>query len=164
MTQFPISPDQPPAESEMPITLRPASAFDEPFLLDLRRATMTEHLDRVGEPTTSEAHDQRMRYRFEEARIVCIGGARIGLLKAYRDATGWVLLQVQILPSHQGRGIGSRIVRAMLDQARQEHLPVCLNVLKGNPARRLYERLGFCSTGETDSEVTMVWNPQAAAP
>jgi hypothetical protein len=34
---------------------------------------------------------------------------------------------------------------------------VTLQVLKVNPARRLYERLGFCETGADDTHYQMAW-------
>ncbi|EOH6072328.1 hypothetical protein ACMAVI_000356 [Burkholderia cenocepacia] len=38
-----------------------------------------------------------------------------------------------------------------------EHL-VSLSVLHGNPARRLYERLGFRVASATDTSASMVWH------
>lgn len=142
------------------VTLRPALTSDELFLLELRKLTMTEHLERVGEPTDDETHYRRIRARYGDANIICQGAARIGLLKVRRDADEWVLVQFQVLPSYQGQGIGKRVVRALLEQARQAQRPVRLSVLKGNPARRLYERLGFQPTSETDHDSALIWRPE----
>lgn len=60
------------------IRLRAASAADLPFLLNLRRLTMTEHLQRAGMPIDDEAHDQRIRAHFDDAMIVCEGDDAIG--------------------------------------------------------------------------------------
>jgi ribosomal protein S18 acetylase RimI-like enzyme len=73
-----------------------------------------------------------------------------------------VLSQIQLLPSCQGQGIGERVIAALLDQARREQLPVRLSVLKGNPARRLYERLGFQMVSETGRDATLKWHPPSA--
>lgn len=125
------------------ITLRPALPSDEPFLVELRKLTMTEHLGRVGEPSDEDSHLRRVRLRYEDAQIIWSEAEQIGLLKAYRTPTEWVILQVQILPEHQGHGIGADVIRMILAQAADDGLPVSLSVLKGNPARTLYERLGF---------------------
>lgn len=139
------------------IHLRAASREDFPFLLTLRRLTMTEHLQRVGAPTDDAAHDQRIRAHFEDAMIVCEDAAAIGLLKVTRTAVAWHVHQIQILPAHQGRGIGEAVLRALLTDAAREHVPVSLSVLHGNPARRLYERLGFRLASETDTSASMIW-------
>lgn len=139
------------------IRLRAASAADLPFLLTLRRLTMTEHLQRVGAPTDDDAHDRRIRAHFDDAMIVCERDEAIGLLKVTRAADDWHVHQIQVLPECQGRGIGAAVLHALLTDAARAHVPVSLSVLHGNPARRLYERLGFRVTSETETSATMIW-------
>ena len=66
---------------------------------------------------------------------------------------------MQILPGYQGRGIGGGVIRAVLVQARQARVAVSLRVLRGNPAMRLYERLGFQITAESGIEFNMTCKP-----
>lgn len=141
------------------IRLRAATPDDEPFLIELRKLTMTAHLERAGEPVDDESHRLRARSNLHIAQIVCRNGEDIGLIKLVRAETYWLLQQIQILPDHQGRGIGTAVIRAMLGEARQARVTVTLNVLHGNPARRLYERLGFQVTGETSIELKMTCRP-----
>jgi ribosomal protein S18 acetylase RimI-like enzyme len=139
------------------IRLRPASADDLPFLLNLRRLTMTGHLQRAGMPIDDETHDRRIRAHFDDAMIVCNDDEAIGLLKVTRATDEWHVHQIQILPAHQGRGIGEAVLNALLADAARAHVPVSLSVLHGNPARRLYERLGFRCESETDTSASMIW-------
>ena len=143
------------------IRLRLASPSDLPFLLTLRRLTMTEHLQRVGAPTDDEAHHRRIAANFEDAMIVCEGTRAnanpIGLLKVTRAADEWHVHQIQIHPSRQGHGIGEAVLRELLTEAAREHVPVSLSVLHGNPARRLYERLGFRFSSETATGANLIW-------
>lgn len=67
------------------ITFRVAVLSDEPFLLRLRKLTMTEHLQRAGIATDDETHCLRMRAHFDDAKIICDGEERIGLLKVTRS-------------------------------------------------------------------------------
>jgi ribosomal protein S18 acetylase RimI-like enzyme len=54
------------------------------------------------------------------------------------------VLQVIVHPEHQGRGIGTRLLRETAECFRHAGLTrVGLGVTKANPAYRLYERLGF---------------------
>lgn len=139
------------------INLRTASAADLPFLLTLRQLTMSEHLQRVGAPADDEAHDRRIRAHFEDAMIVREGAAAIGLLKVTRAAGEWHVHQIQILPARQGQGIGEAVLRELLADAARANVPVSLSVLHGNPARRLYERLGFRIESETETSASMIW-------
>jgi ribosomal protein S18 acetylase RimI-like enzyme len=89
---------------------------------------MNEHLERAGEPTDEHAHWERLRYRFNDAYIVCRGSEKLGLSKFFRDPTEWTIVQIQILPTHQGRGIVARLVGEFLPQADNAHVPVTLSV------------------------------------
>ncbi|CAB3800337.1 GNAT family N-acetyltransferase [Paraburkholderia fynbosensis] len=140
---------------EPALTLRPALGDDESFLFELRKATMTEHLARAGEPTDDVEHRARLLHRYDTARVICIDGVPAGLLKAHRTDTEWVVVQLQITPALQGRGIGERALRTVLRAAQDDALPVTLKVLKGNPAKRLYDRLGFEIVGEDDAQFYM---------
>ncbi|WP_085486614.1 GNAT family N-acetyltransferase [Paraburkholderia susongensis] len=145
------------------LILRPAQPDDEAFLLGLRKATMTEHLARAGEPTDDAAHRARLLHRYEVAQVICIDGAPAGLLKAYRGDAEWFVEQLQIAPALQGRGIGEQALRTILRAAAADALPVALHVLKGNPAKRLYDRLGFETVGEDEAQFHMRLAPRASA-
>jgi ribosomal protein S18 acetylase RimI-like enzyme len=57
---------------------------------------------------------------------------------------------IALIPEHQRYGIGASLIRQVQASAATRGLPVRLNVLKVNPARALYERLGFAVVGEDD--------------
>jgi GNAT superfamily N-acetyltransferase len=142
------------------LSMRPAVPDDEPFLMRLRKLTMNEHIERVGQVADDAAHRARVMVNFEAAKIVCLGAEPIGLLKDYRADDEWVLVQIQLLPEHQGKGIGEQLIRTVLAQAEAAGLPVALSVLRGNPARRLYERLGFKEVEAQGDAFKLVWRPE----
>ena len=137
------------------IALRPATEVDVPFLLELRRLTMTAHQIAVGIAPSDEEQERRVRSRFECAMIVRLDGQPIGLLKVARDGDNWELIQIQLHPDHQGRGIGRMLVEQVIDQAKAAGAALRLSALKHNPARRLYERLGFVAIDEGAHSVMM---------
>jgi ribosomal protein S18 acetylase RimI-like enzyme len=137
------------------LTFRPATEADIPFLLELRRQTMSEHLRASGvEPSESERRE-RVLASFECAEIILLTGMPIGLLKVVRSPDEWELVQIQILPEKQGRGFGSTILEKLLADAVQARVAVSLSVLKANPARQLYERLGFRIVRQNDRAYEM---------
>ncbi|WMD20469.1 GNAT family N-acetyltransferase [Achromobacter seleniivolatilans] len=146
------------------LALQPATDDDLPFLLALRKSTMQEHLQRAGAPLDDNHHLDRIRYHFDDAHIVWLDGRPAGLFKHYRDQAGWRIVQIQIDPAFQGQGLGRRLLVDVLSQADAEDTPVTLSVLKGNPARRLYESLGFTPVEETDLEFEMRYEPGAVRP
>jgi GNAT superfamily N-acetyltransferase len=48
----------------------------------------------------------------------------------------------------QGRSVGTEVMNRLIGEASRARRPVCLDVVKTNTALRLYERLGFRTTGE----------------
>jgi ribosomal protein S18 acetylase RimI-like enzyme len=85
-----------------------------------------------------------------EASVVAVGDDErpVGLaMLGVRGAEGWVG-GMGVVPHRRRAGTGELLMRGLLDQARARELArVTLEVLEQNePARRLYERLGFEQT------------------
>lgn len=59
-------------------------------------------------------------------------------------------------PRHQGRGLGTAVLGAVLADADADHATVRLNVLQGSPARKLYERHGFVVESEDPVDIFMI--------
>ncbi|CAE6881839.1 hypothetical protein R69608_01811 [Paraburkholderia nemoris] len=116
---------------------------------------MDEHLERAGESTAERSHWERLRYRYNDAYIICCGLERLGIFKYFRNPDEWTIVQIQILPTHQGRGIAAYLIGEFLRQADAAGVPVKLSVLKGNRAINLYQRLGFQVVNTTDTSLQM---------
>ena len=66
-------------------------------------------------------------------------------------------LSVCVLPGYRGAGLGAELVGAAVAEARRRGLPaLSLSVEEGNPARRLYERLGFRPAGAAAEPGTLL--------
>jgi ribosomal protein S18 acetylase RimI-like enzyme len=52
-------------------------------------------------------------------------------------------VSIGVNPNARGQGVGEKLMRALIDEAARRRLGLCLSVRSENPARRLYERLGF---------------------
>jgi len=116
---------------------------------------MTGHLQNAKQPTDDAEHMARIHFHIEDARIIQWNTVDVGLLKAYRSDGYWIILQIQILPDYQKQGIGTEAIRTILAIAKHENVTVRLGVLKENQARRLYERLGFVVSSETEIDYQM---------
>ena len=53
------------------------------------------------------------------------------------------ILDISLLPEFQSKGIGRFILTAIIKSARQKSKIVTLHVAHDNPAKKLYERVGF---------------------
>jgi ribosomal protein S18 acetylase RimI-like enzyme len=145
------------------LTRRPATTEDVPFLMELRRRTMDNHLSASGMGTDNDYHLARLMDRFDCAEVLLQDGAPVGLLKVARDSPQWKLIQIQLVPELQGQGLGADLLAQVIAEADNAKVAVALSVLKANPARALYERLGFAVVGESEHEFNMLRRAQPAA-
>jgi ribosomal protein S18 acetylase RimI-like enzyme len=137
-------------------SLRRATGADFEFLHDLHWATMKTYVhDTWGwdEP----AQERMFAERFEPARyhLILVDDTVVGALAVERQESSIVIEDIKLLPSFQSRGLGSTIIQDVLDEAAARNMPVHLQVLKVNPAHRLYRRLGFEVIGETETHWQM---------
>lgn len=65
------------------------------------------------------------------------------------------LYEIQIHPTHQGNGIGTRIIKAEIDRAKGSGKKLRLRVLLENRAVSLYRKLGFVVVDETEVQYIM---------
>ncbi len=100
----------------------------------------------------SQEQLQRRHYHqhYPEAAflIVDCAGTSIGRLCVDQDASAVRIVDIALLPQWQGRGIGSRLLHAVMHLADSQGLACNLSVEQGSRARRLYERLGFQACGD----------------
>jgi len=65
-------------------------------------------------------------------------------------------LSIGVLADMRGRGVGTALLQALIEQAREGGVPaLSLSVEGENPALRLYRRLGFTAVGTVENALTM---------
>ncbi|WP_115718929.1 GNAT family N-acetyltransferase [Gallaecimonas mangrovi] len=145
----------------MPYWLRKATDADLTFLLALRDLTMKPYLLQLGMATSKDAYLRRIRYGFDSAQIVMVGDRPVGLFKARFEAADnhYQLIQIQLHPDMQNRQIASRLIMSLKDEARRKGAAIVLSVLKNNPAKALYARLGFVVLSDDEHEYVMQCQP-----
>ncbi|MGE0623227.1 MAG: GNAT family N-acetyltransferase [Pseudomonadales bacterium] len=90
------------------------------------------------------------------AQIIELDGRRIGVVILERKAEYHWLQEIQIATSHQGNGLGTAILKKLIETARLDGIPLRLQVLHENHrAKRLYERLGFQELGKQEHHYLM---------
>lgn len=95
-----------------------------------------------------EAHYARA-YPGATNEVIEVDGRAAGRLYVHR-ATGEVrVVDIALLPEFRGAGVGTRLLRALQDEATESGRPLTLHVDASNVgARRLYEKLGFRATDD----------------
>src|SRR3982751_4277518 len=135
-------------------TFRPATAGDLDRIADLKVLVIREHLERLR-PWSEQSAREYLYQRFVVAnrRVIEVGGRFAGCV-ALRPAEDcrWIE-QFYLEPEFQGRGLGTAVLEALLDECDADGAVVRLDVLRQSPARRLYERHGFVFESEDALDV-----------
>jgi len=151
-----------PRQTGMNVALRAATTDDADFLYRLHRAAMQVYVAQTWGQWDEAWQAQHFRQHFGPltCQIIVLHRQDIGVLCVVRRATEVFLGNLELLPTYQGQGIGTQLLKTLIDEAHQKRIPLTLQVLKVNPARRLYERLGFSISGETTTHFRMSITPK----
>jgi ribosomal protein S18 acetylase RimI-like enzyme len=136
------------------VAVRAAGAADDLDVFTAFASARAEDLAAL--PLTAAERVAFLRQQFEaqtahyrtyhpdaESLVIELDGKPIGRLYVDRAPAELRLMDIALLPEHRGRGIGGQLVRDLIEEADAAGVPVTLHVEAHNPARRLYERLGF---------------------
>ena len=133
------------------IETRTATETDFDFLVDVHRQTFRGYVEQHwGWDEARQKEGLREDFQAFPYKIICDHGEAIGAIAIIDQGEALFLHYIAILPTHQRRGLGSQLIRRVIDKAFEKGIPVKLNVLKSNPAKALYERLGFQVTGDDE--------------
>ncbi len=138
--------------------LRPSTPDDLEFIWQLEKLTMREYVEQTWGEWQDEVQKKRVQENFGlvwHPQIILVKDECAGAYCVERKGENLFISNINILPNYQRQGLGSEIIRSVLEQGQQLNLPVTLRVLKVNPARHLYERLGFKIFEETDTHYMM---------
>jgi len=87
----------------------------------------------------------------------------IGRIYVYRSAREIRLMDIALVPDWRNRGIGTRLLRELMAEARSTGSSLTLHVEPTNPAQRMYQRLGFRLIEQRGVYDFLGWDPAEAA-
>ena len=148
------------------VSTRRAVATDADVLFAIYASTRREELDAwgwdagqrsafLGIQHAAQSRQYSSAYPDAESLIVVVDGAIAGRLLVDRRERATTIVDLALLPEYRGRGIGS----CLLTRLQQEGKALELSVFQGNPAARLYARLGFAVVDDSGAYVAMRWDP-----
>ncbi|MBR9971301.1 GNAT family N-acetyltransferase [Magnetospirillum sulfuroxidans] len=142
-----------------PFALRPITLpADLAFLLDLYRQSRAREMALVPWPEehkraflsqqfTAQHFDYENRFVQRRFCLVLRQGKPIGRLYLAETSPGRLrVVDISLVTKMQGRGCGTLLLRWLINLCEGAGAGVELHVQQGNPARRLYQRLGFVQT------------------
>jgi ribosomal protein S18 acetylase RimI-like enzyme len=136
------------------IAFRTIEEKDQPFVEKVYRSTREKELSSTNWPEEqkhrfvimqSMAQELEYKNKFKDSTYQLILYKKIpaGRLYLWESDKELRVLDISLLPEFQGKGIGGKILTDIINSAHKKNKIVCLHVAPGNPAKKLYERLGF---------------------
>ncbi|MCM3628985.1 GNAT family N-acetyltransferase [Paenibacillus glycanilyticus] len=148
------------------LALEFACPEDAGFLFEVYADTRREEMEAWGWPAEEtnaflrmqfelQARSYRMQFPESVTQVIIHEGNRVGrLIVSANDSIH--LIDISLLTAYRNKGIGTAVITSLQQGA---GLPIKLSVLEHNPAKRLYERLGFKAIGEASLYISMSWQP-----
>ena len=159
-----------PENQTLGLFLREATRDDEPFLLEVYASTRSEELEGVEWDDKQKRAFIQMQFLARERsyppvdnRIILLNGSPIGRMLVDRREPTILLRDIALLTEYRNAGIGSRLIQDLIEEATAAGRPIQLHVVASSPAVRLYERLGFSTSGGEGAYLEMKWVPAALA-
>lgn len=151
------------------ITLREALPEDAPFLAHLYGDTRREEVGAWGWPVEQqkwflrvqfEARQRSYRSSFPKAvdHMILWELTPVGRMLVSEESAALRLVDIALLSAYRNRGIGGALLDGLRKRCEREGRILHVSVLQGNPAVRLYRRLGFRQTAPDSVYVQMEWS------
>lgn len=149
-----------------PVRLRPVQDADRAFLVDLYGSTREQELAPVPwdgatkrafieqQFAAQDAH-YHLHYTNRTFDIVEVDGIAAGRLYVNRGERDIRIVDITIAPTYRGKGLGTALLQGLLDEGQDTGRSVSIHVERNNPARHLYDRLGFKPAGENGVYILM---------
>ena len=152
------------------ITLRPAGPDDHEFLLAVYASTRAEEMALV--PWTDEQRQAFVEWQFAAQQdhyakhypganhdIITSDDRPVGRLYVARLDHEIRIIDITILPAERNAGIGSYLIKQLLDEADRTGRITRINVEEFNPSLSLFNRLGFSPSEQNGIHLLLLRNP-----
>lgn len=155
--------------------LRTVTADDEPWQLAIYASTRAEELAQTGwsaaereaflaQQHRAQQHHYRRHFPASRCQFILVGDTVAGRLWVDSREDRLHILDIALLPAFRSQGLGTRCLRALAEQAAATGRALSIQVEIHNPARRLYERLGFVADGEPQGLYQPMLRPLTTTP
>ncbi len=145
----------------MHIAFRNAQPGDFDYCASLYFAWAGKVIEELNLSMPVQVSSFRQGWAVEQVQIITRDGADVGWMQSRLEGDALHLVQLFVDAPFRGQGIGRQVMQCLFKEAAGR--PMTLGVVKTNPARRLYERMGFRPTHEDERKIYMRRDPLGEA-
>ncbi len=157
-------------KTDTQISLRPVDDNDGEFLLRIYAASRETELSLMGpDPAIKHifvehqlgAQTRHYQAKYPEAKhdLIFCDGEAAGRLYVDRSPQQIAILDLTVLPQYRKRGIATKLVTGLQDEARTTARSLRIYLEYFNPAQKLFRELGFAPVSEENGNFRFEWRP-----
>ena len=140
----------------MRYSLRPATSNDLDAMMAIGNEGIRPYVEEVrGWDEAEETRGFVEHFLPELTSIIVVDGHDVGYLKTESHADHVYIDGIYLAKAYRSSGLGTLLISRTIADAHAKDKRVRLRVLKPNPARRLYDRLGFCQIDTDTIHISM---------
>ncbi len=152
------------------IEYRPQNESDRNFLYTLFASTREQEMRMTGWDNmqiksflqfqfNTQLNQYLNNYKNASFEIITIHGIDAGRLYVNELDHGIQIIDISLLPEYRGNGHGRKILNELITKGNRSRKTIFLSVIFNNPAKNLYQRLGFVEVSENPPYIQMEKNP-----
>lgn len=141
----------------MDIKLRNTTDADYAFCEHIHHQGMRPYVEPLwGWDEKFQMERYKRLWKPDRIKIIQLSDSDIGYLETDYVDMNLKIVNLFVTPTFRGKGIGSQVIKGLIESNKTEIDQITLNVLNNNPAKSLYERLGFSFLEQNDKTLTYV--------
>ena len=140
------------------INFRSCKYDDDEFIVNLKELCFKWYIEIIygwDKNIQKEKTIKELDKHINDMRIIMFDNKDIGVTTFYKEDNTYVVGLIIIHPDYQRNGIATKIINEYIDIAKRENKRIIIKTYKENPAKKLYERLGFKLYEEDNTHVHM---------
>ena len=145
----------------MKIEFRKCKQDDVSFILELKELGMKWYIEKIygwNIEIQKEKTKREIEKFIDTMKIIVVDNQDIGVTNFFEDEGKYHVGLIVVHPDYQGKGIATKIINDYIDIAKKEQKEILIKTYKCNPAKKLYEKLGFKQYDEDDTHVYLSIN------
>lgn len=143
------------------IILEKYKPTDQPFLEQLYYSTREDELKQTNWTEQqkqqfgimqfmAQKYDYERKFPNALQQLIYYKNLAAGRLYTNEVENNIHIIDIALLPEYRNKGIGQSLLKQLIVKAKEQQKTISLQVIKSNPAKNLYTRLGFIAIKEDE--------------
>lgn len=140
----------------MNYTLRDCTYDDVEFILELKRLGLKWYIEKIygwNENIQRQKTIQELNKNIKDMKIIIVDNKDVGITTFNKNEDFYSIGLTIIHPDYQNKKIATNILLKYIEMAKEDRKRIIIKTYKKNPAKRLYERIGFKKYDNDDTHI-----------